>query len=79
MLLEEMMQCLKPRLHISRKDPKHMFVNTLFKLSNVCLGLHIVVMIAAIHISQQIFAIDMLPASKPFYKLVCLIDRQCQI
>ena len=31
----------------------------------MCLGLHIVVMIAGIHISQEIFAIDMLTALKP--------------
>ena len=32
---------------------------------HVCLGLHIVVMITGIHISQEIFAIDMLTALKP--------------
>ena len=31
---------------------------------DVCLGLHIVVMMAGIHISQKIFAIDVLTALK---------------
>ena len=53
---------LKPGLHISRKDRKHMFDNMSF---HVCLGLDIVVMIAGIHISQEIFAIDMLTDLKP--------------
>ena len=35
-----------------------------FKTFHVCLGLHIVVMITGIHISQGIFAIDMLTALK---------------
>ena len=30
----------------------------------MCLGLHIIVMIAGIHISQEIFAIDLLTALK---------------
>ena len=37
----------------------------------VCLGLHIVVMIAGIHISQEIFAIDMLTALKPSLEHDC--------
>ena len=42
-----------------------MFVNRFFFLAfHVCLGLHIVVMIACIHISQEIFAIVMLTALK---------------
>ena len=45
---------------LSRKDRKHMVANTFF----VCFGLHIVVMIAGIHISQEIFAIDVLTALK---------------
>ena len=32
----------------------------------VCIGLHRVVMIASIHILQEIFAIDMLTVLKPF-------------
>ena len=48
----------KSGLHISRKDRKHMFANR-FQSFHVCFGLHIVVMIAGIHISQDIFAIDM--------------------
>ena len=36
-----------------------------FKAFRVCLGLHMVVMIAVIHISQEMFASDMLTALKP--------------
>ena len=39
-----------------------MYGNAFFKL---CLGIHIVVMMAGIHISQEPFAIDMLTALKP--------------
>ena len=57
---------LKPGLHMSRNDRKHMFANRFFKLSTyVRLGLYIVVMIAGTHTSQEIFAIDMLTALKP--------------
>ena len=43
-----------------------MLANTFLKLSAcVFLDLHIVVMIADVHISQEIFAIDMLTALKP--------------
>ena len=52
--------CIKPGLHISRKDRKHMVANTFFKPFMLCLGLYIVVMISGIHISQEIFAIDVL-------------------
>ena len=41
---------MKPGLHISREDRKHMVANTFFKAFHVCLGLHTVVMIAGIHI-----------------------------
>ena len=47
---------LKPDLNISHKDRKHIFANTSFKLSTYALVNHIVVMMAAIHISQEIFA-----------------------
>ena len=36
-----------------------------YKAFHVCLGLHIVVMIAGIHTSQEIFAINILTALKP--------------
>ena len=49
---------MKPGLHISRKDRKHMVANKFFKAFQVCLGLHMVVMIAGIHISHEIFAND---------------------
>ena len=42
-----------------------MFANTFFLAFRVCLGLYKVVMIAGIHISQEIFAIDMLTVLKP--------------
>ena len=43
-----------------------MFANTFFNLFEYALvGLHKVVMIAGIHLSQEIFAIDMLKALKP--------------
>ena len=42
----------------------HMVANTFFKLSQVYLGIHMVVMMAGIHISQEIFAIDVLRALK---------------
>ena len=42
-----------------------MVAKTFFKvLIHVCVGLHIVVMIASIHISQEIFATDVLTALK---------------
>ena len=41
-----------------------MFANTFFKAFRVCLGIQIVVMIAGVHISQEIFAIDMLTTLK---------------
>ena len=56
---------VKPGLHISCKNRKHMFANTFLRLR---LGLHIVVMIAGIHILQEIFAIDVLRALKPSLK-----------
>ena len=42
-----------------------MFEKQGFYAFHVCLGLHIVVIIASIHILQEIFAIDMLTVSKP--------------
>ena len=38
------------------------------KAFNVCLGLHIVVMIAVIYISQEIFVSDVLTALKSYLK-----------
>ena len=49
----------------SCKDRKHMFVDTFFQTFHVCLGLHVVVMIAGIHVSQELFAIAILTALKP--------------
>ena len=54
----------KPGLHISRKDRKHMPANTFLKLSSYTLVFSLVVMIIGIHISQELFAIDMLTALK---------------
>ena len=48
---------LKPGLHISHKDRKHMFANMYFKLSR-WLALHVVVMITIIDHSQETFAIS---------------------
>ena len=42
-----------------------MFANRFFLGFHLCLGLHIVAMIAGIHSSQEIFAIDMLTGLKP--------------
>ena len=47
-----------------------MFANTVFKLSAYA-SVFIVVMIAGIHISQEIFAIDMLAALKPSLEHDC--------
>ena len=46
-------------------DDKHMFTNRFFSAFHVCFALYVVPMIAGIHISQEIFAIDMLTALKP--------------
>ena len=50
---------VKPGLHISGKDRKHLVANRFLSF-----GLHIVVMIAGIHISQEIFANDIFTVSK---------------
>ena len=55
----------KACLHTSRKDHSHMVANTFFKLSKVRLGLHTVVMIAGIHILQEIFANNIVTTLKP--------------
>ena len=58
---------LKPGLGISCKNGKDMFADKfLLSFLRICLGLHIVVMMACIHILQEIFAIDMLTVLKPF-------------
>ena len=66
--LKNNIKFLKPGLHVSCKDGKHMVANTFFKLFRYALvfGLHIVVMIRcnSIHISQEILAIDVLTALK---------------
>ena len=60
---------LKPGLHISRKDRKHIFENIYFKLSRYGLyGLYIIVMITSVDFSQQIPAIDMLTVLKSSLK-----------
>ena len=73
---KRLMHFLKPGFSVSCKDRKHMFANT-FLLS--CLRIYIVVMIVGIHISQEIFAIDMLTVLKPFLehdrKLVLRLSR----
>ena len=58
---------LKPGLHISRKDRKHIVANTFLSFS-CCCGLHMVAMIAGIDISQEIFAIDVLTALKSSFE-----------
>ena len=69
---------VKPGLPITCKDRKHMFASMFFKLSAYVL-VFIVVMIAGIHISQEMFAIDMLTALKPSFehggKHVLLLSR----
>ena len=49
---------LKPGLHISRKDRKHILANMLFK------PFLIFVMITTIDVSQEILAMDVLTALK---------------
>ena len=53
---------IKPGLHISRKDRKHLFANIFFKAIQIWLGLHIVEMITSIDVSQEIVATDILKA-----------------
>ena len=62
------MKMFKPSLHISRKDRKHKLENMFSSSSAVMFGLHVVVMIVNIDLSQEIFAIDMLRASKSSLK-----------
>ena len=63
-----------PGLHRSLKDRKHMFANRFLNF-HLCLSLHIFVMIAGIHISQEIFAIDMLTALKS--SLIMTRSQEC--
>ena len=62
------MKFLKPGLHVSCKNGKHTVANMFLKLFTYAFvfGLHIVVMITcnSIHISQEMFAIDVLTALK---------------
>ena len=51
---------------MSREDPKHMVTNTFRNTFHVRVGLHIVVMIAGIHISEEISAIDVFTALKSY-------------
>ena len=51
---------VKPGLHVSCQDRKH-----IFKAFKVCLSLHIVVSDCSVHISQEIFTNDILTALKP--------------
>ena len=66
--LKNNIKFLKPGLDVSCKDGKHMVANTFFKLFTYAFvfGIHIVAMITcnSIHISQEIFAIDVLTALK---------------
>ena len=62
------LQRVKPGLHINRKDRKHMIAKTDFKLSRLWLGLHIVVVITSIDLSQEILAIDVFTALKSSLK-----------
>ena len=50
-----------------------MVANTFSYASRLCLGLHILVMIAGVHIPQEIFAIDILTAIKPGLHIVIII------
>ena len=54
----------KPGLHRSRKDCKHMFTNTYFKLSSYGLVCILLVMITSVDLSQEVLGIDMLTALK---------------
>ena len=60
---------LKPGSHISRKDRKHMFVNTFFQAVRVWLGLRIIVMIPSSDLSQGIFEVGILKALKSSLEL----------
>ena len=55
----------RPGLHLSIKDRKHMVAKHVFQAFHVSLGIHTVIMIPSIHISKEIFAIDVLTALKP--------------
>ena len=60
---------VKPGLYISRKDRKHMVANMFFlSFPGMSPGLHIVVSDCSVHISQEIFANDILTALKPSFK-----------
>ena len=62
------MLVIKPGLHISRKDLKHLFANMFLSYIQTWIRLHIVAMITSIDISQEIFATDILEALKPSLK-----------
>ena len=57
---------LNAGLLINRENRKHMVASTFFSRMP---WLHIIVMIAGIHISQEIFAIDVLTAIKPLWSI----------
>ena len=60
---------LKPGLHISSKDGRHLLKSTSLLFRYV--GLYIVVMMAGIHTSQEVFVSDMLTALKPSLEHDC--------
>ena len=59
---------VKPGLYISRKDRKHMVANMFLSFPGMSPGLHIVVSDCSVHISQEIFANDILTALKPSFR-----------
>ena len=59
---------IRPGLHISRKDRKHMVANMFLSFPGMSPGLHIVVSDCIVHISQEIFANDVLTALKPSFR-----------
>ena len=58
-------QLLNQSSELTLAWPTRLFQQLQLWKGRVCLGLHIIVMIAGIHISQETFAIDMLTALKP--------------
>ena len=58
---------LKPGLHISRKDHKHLAMNMYLSCTDM-VDLYIVVMVTSFDISQEIFSSDMLTALKSSLK-----------
>ena len=71
----ELISTFKPGLHTSCKDRKHIVTNTFLGAFQVYLDIHIVVMMAGIRISQEIFAIGELTALEPTLSLVSIYSK----